>query len=477
LILGLVLLAACSAAAVAQPRNVVGLPPEAASRLPGVPHLFQVRNASAPPQIRTGETFKLGEVIVRFHLEMSDEEIEQLARFSGADQVTRTSPLGLFLVKGRPTVRATRDLMERLWNTRTTVDMTPNYLGGSFTAVFSPDDPHFDAQWHLEQPSDIDLDLPEAWAKYTQGSEDVVVAATDSGIRLGHPELAGRLFVNPGEIPDNDLDDDGNGYTDDVSGWNTIKAEPDGDVSDVELGHGTWVAGILLANADNAFQVAGVDHHAKLLPLKIGDSTSPAELELQALIAALDYLAANPDFAQVVNMSVAGYDNDLMLRDALTAAAQTHILIGGAGNTGVPKVCVGYPNGHPDVITIGATNSTDTLATFTTTGPCLDFVAPGVGIFTASFEDPTNALAFHAGDGTSFSTPMVAGIATLCKALWPAMTQADFYAALQASAVDLGAPGKDDFHGWGRPNALGTLDFCTTIFQDGFESGDTGQWN
>jgi subtilisin family serine protease len=241
------------------------------------------------------------------------------------------------------------------------------------------------------------------------------------------------------------------------------------------LGHGTWVAAILLANTDNAFQVAGVDHHAKLLPLKMGASIE--ELELQALIAALEYLVANPGFAQVVNMSVAGYDADLMLRDALTAAAQTHVLIGGAGNSGVPKVCVGYPNGHPDVITIGATNSTDVLATFTTTGPCLDFVAPGVDIYTASFDDPTSATAFHACVGTSCATPIISGLATLCKALWPAMSQDDFYAALQASAVDLGAPGKDNLHGWGRPNALGTLDFCATIFKDGFESGGTGQWN
>ena len=71
---------------------------------------------------------------------------------------------------------------------------------------------------------------------------------------------------------------------------------------------------------------------------------------------------------------------------------------------------------------------------------------------------------------------MIAGIATLGKGVWPAMTKNDFYAALQASAADLGAPGRDDIHGWGRPNAYRALDVIRTIFKDGFESGDASQW-
>lgn len=87
-----------------------------------------------------------------------------------------------------------------------------------------------------------------------------MVAQTDSGIDIDHFELLGRLFVNPGEVPGNGLDDDLNGYVDDVSGWNSIDPFPNGDVNDMEIGHGTWVASILMANSDNAFQVAGVDH-------------------------------------------------------------------------------------------------------------------------------------------------------------------------------------------------------------------------
>jgi len=354
----------------------------------------------------------------------------------------------------------------------------PNYLGGGLTAVFNPDDPqHVNGnQWHIDQPSDIDLDLPEAWGEITRGSDEVVIAQTDSGLKLSHPEFANRLFVNPGEIPGNGIDDDDNGYRDDVSGWNTISEPPNNDVNDTEIGHGTWVASLLMANTDNAFQVAGVDHRAKILPLKMGDGTSTSAEELQALMAALDYLVANPDFASVVNMSVAGYFADPMLFNSITAAAATHILIGGSPPTGLNS-CTGLPNGHPDVITIGATDRNDALGIFTATGACLDFVAPGVDITTASFVDSTNALAFHAGDGTSFATPLITGIASLCLAIHPAMSKDEFYEALKAAAVDLGAPGRDNTFAWGRPTAYGTLDVIRTIFADGFETGDTSQWN
>ena len=99
----------------------------------------------------------------------------------------------------------------------------------------------------LDQPSDIDLDLLEAWADFTRGSEDVVVAVMDTGIDTDHPEFVGRLWANPGEIPGNGLDDDGNGYVDDIHGWDsTFPDGGDSDISDDDggplgtgIGHGT----------------------------------------------------------------------------------------------------------------------------------------------------------------------------------------------------------------------------------------------
>ena len=179
-------------------------------------------------------------------------------------------------------------------------------------------------------------------------------------------------------------------------------------------------------------------------------------------------------------MSVAQYNwasTNSMLSTALSALAPNHILIGGSGNTGTERACVGFPNSHPDVITVSATDINDSFASFSTYGNCVDFAAPGDDIYSASWADPDTASAFHLEDGTSFSTPLVSGIASLGLSIWPSMTQDDLYAALQASSVDLGAPGHDKFFGWGRVNAYATLDIRRTIFMDGFESGDTSAWD
>ncbi len=201
-ILGILLLSAASSVA-ADSGNIRGRPPEALDELPGARKLFEVRNASAPPRI-VNHNFKFGEIVARFWLELSDDDVKQLARRAGAPRVTRLSPLGLFLIKGPPSIRATERIMTKLWETGAVVAIEPNYFGGRL--AFSPNDPHFTNgnQWHLEQPSDIDLDLTAAW-DITRGSPDVVIAATDTGIDIDHPEFAGRLFVNPGEIPGNGI--------------------------------------------------------------------------------------------------------------------------------------------------------------------------------------------------------------------------------------------------------------------------------
>ena len=107
----------------------------------------------------------------------------------------------------------------------------------------------------------------------------------------------------------------------------------------------------------------------------------------------------------------------------------------------------------------------------------MDFAAPAVDIYTASWEEPDDPFAAHIGPGTSFSTPMVSGIATLALSIWPEMTRPDLVAALRASAVDLGEPGRDPEFGWGRVNARDALLALPVIFRDGFEMGDVTRWN
>jgi subtilisin family serine protease len=443
---------------------------ESLGDFPGIATLFAQPAASSPPRIDLSHEFVPGEVVARFWPDLSDDEVKDVAQAAGAQQVERLSPLGLFLLHGPKDVQALEQVMENLWETETAVSIGANYLGG---LTFVPDDPHHvnGNQWYHEAPSDIDLDVRGAW-DVTRGSSDVVVAVVDTGIKVGHPEFAGRLYVNPGEIPGNLIDDDGNCYVDDVSGWNAVG--DDGNVDDTTVGHGTWVASILMANTDNGHQIAGFDHHVRLLPIKALEAPHGPESDF---VAALDYLILNPGIARIVNMSVAGYREFTTVRNALTAVSQSSILIGGAGNDGMAGGADdGYPESHPAVITIAGTDQTDARASFSDTGNRVDFAAPAVDIYTASWEEPDDPLAAHMGPGTSFSTPMVSGIATLALSIWPEMTRPDLVAALRASAVDLGEPGRDPEFGWGRVNARDALLALPVIFRAGFETGDATEW-
>jgi subtilisin family serine protease len=183
-----------------------------------------------------------------------------------------------------------------------------------------------------------------------------------------------------------------------------------------------------------------------------------------------------------VNLSLGDFSPQPTLGNALSALAESSLLIGASGNRrhqlGPGGADTNYPESHPDVITVGATDSADALGYFSDTGNALDFTAPGVAIYTASWEDPDNPLAFHVGDGTSFACPMVSGIASLGLSIRPAMTRAELVYALKESAVDLGAPGKDPDFGWGRVNAYQALVMIRElVFFDDFESGNLSAWS
>ncbi|MGB5643613.1 MAG: S8 family serine peptidase [Gammaproteobacteria bacterium] len=170
---------------------------------------------------------------------------------------------------------------------------TPNFLQ-EVQLAFTPSDPLYTDQWHLHNegeleatledltnsyfpigyypraldlhsPADADVDAPEAW-DMEQGSENIVIAIVDSGVDLQHEDLVANLFINEGEIPDNGIDDDGNGFIDDVTGWDFY--DYDSDANDEE-GHGTAVAGSAAASTDHAIGIAGICPRCRILPIRI----------------------------------------------------------------------------------------------------------------------------------------------------------------------------------------------------------------
>ena len=201
----------------------------------------------------------------------------------------------------------------------------PNYVAH---LTDTPNDPGYGQQWGLPA-----VHAEEAWT-ITKGSPAVTIAILDTGVDLNHPDLAGKIWTNPGEIPGNGIDDDGNGYIDDVNGYDFVNL--DNNPQD-DNGHGTHVAGIAAAGTNNGVGVAGVCWNCKILPLKVMQSSGRGSYS--DIAAAVNY--ASNKGAKVINMSLGGYSDSAVLRDALAAAYSTSVLVAAAGNDGI---CVG-----PDV--------------------------------------------------------------------------------------------------------------------------------
>ncbi|HRT06419.1 MAG TPA: S8 family serine peptidase, partial [Kiritimatiellia bacterium] len=277
-----------------------------------------------------------------------------------------------------------------------------------------PNDPLFSRQWGLNNVSmpSADVSAPEAWSQ-TTGDDNVVIAVIDTGVDYTHPDLAANMWTNPGEIPDNRLDDDGNGYIDDYRGWNfstfdAMLGLPADDPMDYN-GHGTHCAGVIGAVGNNSDGVAGVNWKVKIMPVNfLGyfgmGFTSDA-------ILALEYAWQNG--AKVSNNSWGGGAYSQALRDAIEVAGLNgHLFVAAAGNTGTDNDAIPhYPSSYdlPYVVAVAATDSSDLLADFSCYGALsVDLAAPGV-----------NVLSTYPGsqyvnmDGTSMATPFVSGAAAL----------------------------------------------------------------
>ena len=181
----------------------------------------------------------------------------------------------------------------------------PDYL--AYAAETTPNDPLLPGQWGLDK-----IEASTAWDVVT-GTETVVIAVVDSGIDTTHPDLVANLWNNPGEIPDNGVDDDNNGYIDDVQGWNFVSGS--NDIFDGN-GHGTQVAGVLAAVTDNGQGIAGVCWNCRVMPVKVMAVSGVSNYSDIAL--GVEYAADKG--AHVINLSLGGYAYSNALQEAITYA-------------------------------------------------------------------------------------------------------------------------------------------------------------
>jgi subtilisin family serine protease len=284
----------------------------------------------------------------------------------------------------------------------------------------TPNDPSFGSLYGLHNvgqsggTADADIDAPEAWDVST-GSSSMVVAVIDTGIDYNHPDLFSNIWVNQGEIPGNSLDDDGNGFIDDVHGYDFVNN--DGDPMD-DNSHGTHVAGTIGAIGNNGVGVVGVNWNVKMMALKFlsaGGSGSTSNA-----VRALDYAVA--EGAKITNNSWGGGGFSSALSDAITRAqAAGQIFVAAAGNSNNNNdLSPFYPANYSqdNVVAVAASDRNDLKASFSSYGATtVDLAAPGVSILSTT---PGNTYSFF--NGTSMATPHVAGAMALVWSIHPEWT-------------------------------------------------------
>ncbi len=314
----------------------------------------------------------------------------------------------------------------------------PRYPTAGAAAVV-PGDSLYAEQWALPA-----IGMPAAWAGGT-GTPGLLVAIVDTGLETAHPDLAPNLAVNAVEAGGRPgADDDGNGFVDDVYGWNFIA-----DNADIEdgFGHGSHMAGLIGAASDGRTGTVGVTWEVDLLPVRMFDDAGRGT----NLAGAQGIVYAAERGAEVINLSWGTNRLSAVIRDAVAyAAARGAVLVASAGNAGGP-VTDNFPAAFDQVIAVGATAPNDGLAGFSNRGVRVDLTAPGVNILS------TQRRGHFLLSGTSQAAALVSGVAAHLRYRHPDLAAEEIRSVLRLGAVDLGRSGWDPAFGAGRLDAARAL--------------------
>jgi subtilisin family serine protease len=366
--------------------------------------------------------FMPGEIVVKFQSHVGPAGARNSLQAKGLQPLQVAVTNDLLRVKVAPghEAEAIAELMAR-------GDVEFATLNYRVYALGDPNDPYFSSQWALKQAQDYDIDAPEAWDLHT-GSNSVTIAVIDTGIDLDHPDLQtnivpGYNYISPGALPDDDH------------------------------GHGSHVAGIAAAVGNNGIGIAGVSWQARLMPLKILDAFGNGST--YNLAQAIYYAADNG--AKVINMSLGGSCGTGWpeVEAAVNYAVNKGVLLVAASgnNYSTPLLCPGAISG---VMAVGATDSFDLHAAYSTYGVGLAVSAPGSSIYST-----VNYGGYGYKSGTSMATPHVAGLTALIWSYAPSLSSSQVRDLIQNTANDLGTPGWDQYFGYGRINAHRALEVVT----------------
>jgi subtilisin family serine protease len=395
-----------------------------------------------PDQTSSGAAFVPGEVIVRYKTTTGDfaaASVEAVTLSTLGAEVTDDFSAeglkGMQMIEVSETVSVQQAINE-LEKSSYVAYAEPNYIislslpedpeppGPEQVGVLSvsgaPNDPRFSEQWNLLNTGQTggiagsDINIIPAWAM-SSGSSNLVVAVIDTGVDYTHPDLADNIWTNPGEIANNGIDDDGNGYIDDVHGWDFINN--DNDPMD-DNGHGTHCAGVIGAVGNNGIGTSGVNQKVRIMPLKFlrKDGTGDTAASLNAIAYARNMGAS------VISCSWGGTARSQALADAISATNK--LIVCAAGNSGTSNdVIPHYPSGfdNSNIISVAASDASDGIPSYSNYGAVsVDIAAPGDWILSSY---PT-ALGYQyiKMKGTSMATPHVSGLAALLLSKKPDLT-------------------------------------------------------
>jgi len=305
----------------------------------------------------------------------------------------------------------------------------------------TPNDPSFGSQWGLAT-----IGATTAWNYFSTGST-TKIAIVDDAVERTHSDLSPNLWVNPGEIAANNIDDDGNGYIDDINGYDVGSNDNNPNPPNGSYDHGTHVAGISSARSNNGVGVASIGFSCKLMCIKSTNTPTAITNGYDGIV----YAAASG--ANVINCSWGGPTSSVTGQNVVNYAwNQGCIIVAAAGNDNVSSQF--YPAAFNNVLSVAATQSGDSKASFSNYGSWIDISAPGNNIYST-----TVGNTYGNKSGTSMASPMVAGLIGLMRSLSPTMPRADLINCLLTTATNINAqnPSYLGQLGSGRINAAAAM--------------------
>jgi hypothetical protein len=319
-----------------------------------------------------------------------------------------------------------------------------------------PDDPYYTNQWSL-----VKIKAADAW-EISKGDTSVIIGIVDTGVDWDHPDIAANLWVNWNEIPDNGIDDDGNGFVDDFLGWDFggLDGTPDNNPIEDRPEHGTHVAGIASAVSDNGIGVASIGYNCKVMAIKAcrDDYRSPTNTAYIIYgYEGIVYAANNG--AKIINCSWGGTGYSIFGQETIDYATSLGALVvAAAGNSNT--INEHFPSGYKNVLSVAATDEGDMKSSYSNYGYSIDVSAPGNSIY-STWQNDTYLYA----SGTSMASPLTAGLAGLVKSKFPGYNPLQVAEQIRSTADNINSmnPSFTNLLGKGRINAKRALEETNSI--------------